>query len=831
MNKNLNTNTNNMSDSSSREIEGSVVRVEVPTQNMNDENIDGIQVKSDTGSQPDPNSIGSGSTQNLRRDVEGAVLDDSSMCVVIPGQMYGEPPKDILLLQDYFRKPVLISTLSWTTATTVQSINPYSLWENLAVINSKFGYYNKRSYNLKLSFSLAASPYHIGAAVIDWNPSNRGSATTAGHQVGYQRRHVLLTPDQSYWELSIPHFSSTPYNVGSAVVSTSKGTIYFAPQFALARVDGAAPGIIAVVIRAWTEDMVLTEPSFIQTMKSNIGKAAESAVNEGVSFLKPLFKTADSIAHLLGFSVVNDTKTGSMSMKNAPNLSSTSGSRPIEVLTTSENNMISPLPLNCGISDPLTIASICSRRGLARLVTSYTTTSAVGDVLVNIPVTPLVAYSSTGFTPLGYVSNLFNYWVGSIAFTITIISSPLQQGAILITHEPSDNQPTSGNNSQAASTARSCIMDISTSKKKTVLVSSVGGTNELLLTRITASGIATDAPTAVFSTACDAGSNAGFLSISVNKALIAPGASSCYIIVEVAAGPDFQLIDYCPENIDSYDYTMLSIKPNTVGIQEDICDLRTKIYRDIRETHSGEKVLSLRPLLNRQSLVQTAVVTVKADNPGVAPILYTSLNLGRFITIQNFKGDTESNAQGYQQDFHDIFNFVSSMFCRRTGGHRVMVRVSYRTTSSSPQFLSISRTVGSLTAQAANNSFYASTTRGYNTTGSESLGGQNYPGGIAMSAAHMRFSNGTAITDCRTNPFVSIEDTPVTLSPYMPDTSVYELRLELRDVYPTETYISVYRAAKQDIQFYEFVGVPLCTSALGTGGTYTSISGITGSIV
>lgn len=799
-------------------IEGRVNGIDPVAINMAVGNVDGLTLSERPKVNDDPNILGSQSEQNASRDIKAAVQDVTSNAIVIPGQSYGNPPREILLLQDYFRKPVLIGTYSWTTSTAVQSLDPYPLWEALAVINSRFSYFNKRSYNLIVSCSLAGSPYHYGMALVDWNPSNRGRPVATTNGVGFQRRHMILTPDVGYYELAIPHFSNTPYVLGSAASAATRGSLAFAPQFALARVDGVAAGTISVVVRAWVDDMVISEPSFCQTMNSKIGQAFEK--------YKPLVQVADTVAALWGYCVENGTGSKAMTVKNTVMLTNTDGERPCEVLTTSVNNMVPPLDVGSNLSDQLTIASLTARRGLIRKISSYTTTSAVGDVLVNIPISPLLNFTNLGVpTPLAYVSNLFNYWVGSLAFTITVYSSPLQQGAILVAHEPSLTAPTNVNNTQAVATAKCCIIDLDTSVKKTIWVSGTNGTNELLRTRVASSGLAPVVPTFYDTATAIAGVTGGYLTISVNKPLIAPAASAVYITVEVAAGPDFQLLDFNGEALSVYDMTMLSTRDPMFTLDESVCDLRIKVFEDVRERHSGEKVVSLRALLQRVGIVQEGVFTVKADNAASVPLLYTTLNVSRLIQINCHRGPTAlTDAQAQKIEYNDLYNYVSNVFARRSGGQRYVVKLSYRTTTMSPQYASAHRVDGSYTPYLAANSYYASTTRGLNNTGAGSIGGQFYPGNLALLGLRKYLNNGLAQTDLRSNPYLAFEDTPVTASPFLGDVAFFELALDMRDVYASETFYTVYRAAKEDTEFYEFVGCPELSARSPTTMTRTTLS-------
>ncbi len=774
---------------------------------------------------PDPNVIGTGSEQNLDRDIELEVVDKASAHVRVLGQNYGRPPDKILLLQDYFKKPVLIGTYSWTTATAVQTLAPYALWEALAVVNSKFGYYNKRSYNLKVSLSLAASPYHIGAAIVDWNPCDRGSATDAlgGSFIGSQRRHVVLTADNSYFELAIPHYDSTPYEIGSTAAGANKGTLAFKPLAALSRCDGTAPGTIVVTVRAWTEDMAMYEPSFIQTMMHK-GNSYDSSATEDVNTLANgaaaftrlagrVGQRVESVMAKLGLTVKSDSSAHAMIPRSVGSFAVVDGTRQIDTLTAYDTNYITPMEDGSNLGDQLTIGSITSRRGMIIASTVYNTTLATGDIIMNIPVNPMLTNVATtyGVTPLGYVSNLFNYWVGSIAFTVTVYSSPLQQGAILIAHEPCSTAPAAGNNSQAAATAKACVIDLATSKKKTLLVSSANGTNELLITRNTANSVT--APSVRWLSASGTavtGASAGYLTISVNKPLIAPGASNVIITVEVAAGPDFQLFDYNPEFIDMFTQTMLAIVPPTGNIEEQTCDLRLKVFDDVRKAHAGEEIVSLRALLNRPHFVQYAPLSAKSTVTPVAATLYPNLNVNRILTFSNFKNEASSVIVQARVPVTDLVNYVSGMFARRTGGMRYTIATSYRVTDSSPQYISLYRGDGGM---PTTNSFYNG---GFYGTANTNLG-QSYPWTTTQCWGSLVTQGcGNVIQDMRSNPISTIEDTPVSVSPYLSDNSQIGIWLFMRNAYATDTCFLVYRSAKPDLNFYEFVGVPVLSTASRT---------------
>jgi len=697
---------------------------------------------------------------------------------------------------------------------------------------------------LKVSFALAGSPYHIGAAVVDWNPCDRGSATSiangASPYVGVQRRHVILTPDNSYMELAIPHYSDTPYEIGSAAAGANKGNLSFRPLLALLRCDGTAPGGITVTVRAWTEDMVLCEPSFIQTMKSMKGDSYETtatqdvntAANGAAAFTRLAGRVGqrlETMAAKLGLTVKSDNNAMAMVPKSTTQFATVDGKRPVDTLTAYETNYITPMEDGSGLGDQITIGSLTSRRGMLIALSNYDTTSTVGDVLFNLPVTPMLAAGAGPYlpTPLAMASALFMKWAGSLAFTITVYSSPLQQGAILIAHEPCSTAPTSANNTQAAATVKACVLDLATSKKKTVLVSSVGGTNELLNVKPTFNGITAPANCFIaYSGTAVAGTSAGYLTISVNKPLIAPGASKVFITIEVAAGPDFQLFDYNTEHIDRYTMSMLSIESPSVDHDETQCDLRYKVYSNVRKVHAGEEIVSFRAMLNRPHVVQFAPMTQKLAGATLA-VQYRTVNYMRNLKFSTFRNEAQISALAARAPVTDLVNWISSMFARRTGGMRYNFAISYRPTTNAPQFASVFR---SSEGMDATDSVYPNTYFQDLSSVSGSLGTTTYPNGTYASAFWNVLGAGSTLVDLRLNSVLSVEDTPVTNSPFVDDYSYLGIWLSMRDVYAIDTSILTYRYAKPDLNFYEFVGCPVMTTRTQNNLTLSAVANADGSI-
>lgn len=805
MNQNSQISTNNPSTKVETQTEGPV--------HVNDE-LNHINERATNAKEmgKDPNVISSNKGNNLMRDT--LLMEEDAACPVpIIAQRYSRPAPDLLPAQDYFRKPVLISTILWTTSVTTQTINPYSLWENLAVVNSKFGYYNRRSYNLKLSFSLVGSPYHIGVCVVDWNPSGRGVATTLAKFVGYQRRHVTLTPQLSFSELEIPHWSNTPYRVGSAPVSTSYGTLSFAFYAPLSRADAAAPGTITIQVRAWTEDMVQSEPSFTQT--SGVIRGAIDFGKTAVSLAGKFVSSADWVASMLGFSIHSTYESSTMVTQTASNLTCADGNRPTNSLNVFSNNVIMPYNDCKGYTDELLFRSFTSRPGLLQVYT-VTSVQAINTVIANIPIHPMLCIGAkTMLTPTGSAALSFSHWTGSLVFGVEVISSPLQQGSILIAHEPSSAVvPITGNIGQAASTARSCIMDISETTYMRFIVSAAGGTNEILdccPPRITYSSTTTN-PMVELTDTPVAGKHAGYLSISINKPIISPGASQIHLLVSMFAGPDFQLLDYNGENIQQFSATSLAVteQNNDVMKGQTFCDLRMHVYSDIRKQHAGEAIISFRPLLQRYAPVLTGTPFLKADTvlTPVAAGVQQTYSQTTFFSVSN-KGNLGLGVTGRTaplMDVPDLMGFVGAHFARATGGQRVLVMNSYRASSFSPQLALVSPTDIIQQDQSLNNATIA-------IPASPAVVATNaatdWAAPVNFAARKQWLASGAVLQDLRQNPTLSAEYTHVGQSPFMPDASGFVFYALWRDCYNLDQYMDVLRAAKPDINYYEFVGCPL----------------------
>jgi hypothetical protein len=340
------------------------------------------------------------------------------------------------------------------------------------------------------------------------------------------------------------------------------------------------------------------------------------------------------------------------------------------------------------------------------------------------------------------------------------------------------------------------------------MVSSCGATTEVLTCAPNRLGDA--APSNPFIDIAAAGianRTAGRFVIAVNKPLTAPGASKCIITVSVEAGQDFEYLGYIGEHVAEFTYTSLAVESAVSGPVVKDCDLRIHEFKNpIARDHTGERILSLRALLQRPNYVGTGTTFVKSSGTEPNSLTFNLCTASHTIECHNYKGvstaySTIADRTQCYYDINDTYNMVSACFARRSGGLRVSIAFS---------------------TGPASGAFYGAasmcqvTTSDNITLGTSPLNFQSTVKGVCwydfnelqlLNMAYF-FNNGTSLQDLSKNPVLNVEYTPTDQTTYLADNTNIILFTQGRHFVPLDTMYHVFRSAKPDMQFYEFVGTP-----------------------
>jgi phosphotransferase system IIB component len=236
------------------------------------------------------------------------------------------------------------------------------------------------------------------------------------------------------------------------------GCLVLVPNCPLRRADNATAGTAPIVIRCWVKDFESIGPTRfefatqsetytgpISSVTHSFGRAAEALekvpiIGSVAGMAKDGFDFVRNIAHLFGFSRPNKTTSNPMYV-----LASQVGLTDNEiVLNACSYSKDRAVPLDaCDIDgcdyDNMAISRMVSKSSLCR-VFSWNTVDPIGQVLLDMPVDPMVIMYDTinTFYPtaLAGVCLPFKYWTGSLVYEVLVVSSKFHSGTIRCQYDP-----------------------------------------------------------------------------------------------------------------------------------------------------------------------------------------------------------------------------------------------------------------------------------------------------------------------------------------------------------------------------------------------------------
>lgn len=549
-------------------------------------------------------------------------------------------------LKEFFARPVRIGTFTWNESDAVATSHTYNPW-NLFFADSRVQYklnnYAFIQCDLKVKILINSSPFYYGSMYCGYQPLPAFTPSTIitdasnRHLMLYsQRPCVWLTPQRNEGaEMTLPFlYPQNWLNAQSASDMTNMGQLTFLNYTALASANGVTGSGVTIAIYAWAENVRLSGPSValatqsdtweVQGKTDEYGKGPVSSVATAIAktagALKSIpiigrFATAteigasavSSIAKLFGWTnvpVIADV----MPFRNTPfpPMASTEIGYPIDKLTIDSKNELTVDPAAIGMKpdDELAVATLVQKDSFLTS-TSWTTAQAVDTILFSSRVTPIMFDLNSGantatsyYTPMAWVGALFANWRGDVIFKFRIVASQYHKGRLRISFDPSG---TAGQN---------VISDATTSNVVFTQIVDLGEQEEVEFripyqqalpylrtpkwSALTIPWSISASPTFAHSAIFDNGT----ITVRVQTALTAPVASSTVAIMVFVRGA---------ENLEYANPRELPAnKPTMFAVQADSNILGTAKPKDDETrhlVHFGERIVSLRPLLRRYSMV------------------------------------------------------------------------------------------------------------------------------------------------------------------------------------------------------------------------------------
>lgn len=380
-------------------------------------------------------------------------------------------PSDDVSLGDFFSRPIIISTTTWTPG-----VSPYSLtiypWDlffgstrninrlnNFKIMNSK----------LKIKIVINGNPFYYGSLLVDYVPLRVYDAvtpigvSTLDYAVGAsQRLHCLIDPTSSQGGIiDLPFI--WPEN-GLDIVNfdfSAVGALNIRELVALKHANGSTTPL-TINVFAWAEDMSLSIPTSVNT-SALVPQASEvdmkpssvlSATARAASSLSRLpwigpYALATSMvanglgvfARLFGFSrpaVI--TEATAMRATNIGELAVTDKKENVQRLVADSRQelTIDPSVIGVKLPDELTIAYIAGKESWIDNF-PWTTSAVEGTLLFNVRVSPEITRINgvVNYLPAcAFAAMPFKYWRGTMKYRFHIVCSEYHKGRLLFVYDP-----------------------------------------------------------------------------------------------------------------------------------------------------------------------------------------------------------------------------------------------------------------------------------------------------------------------------------------------------------------------------------------------------------
>lgn len=551
-------------------------------------------------------------------------------------------------LGDFLSRPVLIASLTWTEGASFNAyIQPWSQFFNIAAIKRKLDNYYMLRCNLHVKFVINASPFYYGGICAAYNPLYVFNTTIpyAGSELNTisQRPCVWLYPQNSQGgELVLPFvYHKNFFDATDNTDLQQMGNIDMYSAGILRNANTVAGTDVDIQVFAWASELELAGPTNSLSLQSKamtltrgakdeyqhdgaISKTASAVARyanqlSSIPWLTP-YATATSfasgavanIAAIFGYTRVPNVADVDFYKPSAlPHFASTDIGEPIEKLTLDSKNELSIDSQICGVSlnDELNISSIVTREFYLSDV-AWASTDVFGSDLYNMQISPhlLKAIPQTQqttviFSPMSYVSKLFDYWRGDIIIRLKFICSKFHKGRVHVSWDP--RQANWGDSiTNITTTAYSQIVDISKDTDVEFRIPYTQPTAYLPTVGSTTNGN-------YYSSGGSAGKSDfanGNLLIKVLNQQTSPVANADVRILVFARGADNMEFasprdiwpGYSPYIVQSaeqeYEYEGDMVVSKNMGVKPSSADA------SINLVHMGETVPSLRPLIQRTSI-------------------------------------------------------------------------------------------------------------------------------------------------------------------------------------------------------------------------------------
>lgn len=511
----------------------------------------------------------------------------------------------------FLERKVKIATYTWGVGTDFsQNLQPWQLLLSNAAVARKLQNYHLFKANMKLTFYMNGTPFHMGMILASYRYLNKPNETViiGGDSqlvTRSQRPHIFMNVSTNKNGcLCVPFFSPANYLAltSKTFSATEIGTLNI-DSFAPLRQINAGTDNVTITVFAELEDVILAAPTsnlvalsgllpdFIFEFEPQSKNSNKSEHEEEGIISKPASAIADMAGKLTSFPVIGPfalaTQMGAGAVSDIAKLFGFSKPIQLKDVTPMRNYPVSSLSLCEGAdtsqkltltgkqeltidprtvqlppSDDLSIKSFTSRESYITKF-GWDVTDLVDSTVFCIDVDPMAEHRTdlaggSRYIPtsLSYVSRPFDSWSGTLKYRFQVVASQYHRGRISVIYDPTG--PLSA--PDVYNTTFNTIIDLDEGRDFTIEVGwqqdlpylSIDGQDPTRL--FYAAGAAPQNKTAARSFAN------GILYVRVVNELVTPDATSgVEVIVSISAGDDFELVNPNGVSIDSlHHYVPLS---------------------------------------------------------------------------------------------------------------------------------------------------------------------------------------------------------------------------------------------------------------------------------
>lgn len=726
-------------------------------------------------------------------------------------------------IPEFLARPYLCASGAWTNAllpsANITSVNPLDIITTNPHYANKIEGYNLIRATFHIRVVINANPFQQGMLLMHFLPQT-DEVSVQGHNLAWrnanlttktQHPNVIIDCKDSVGVLSIPYvapssfysFTTQDYKWGTVyldvmarlqTVNLTNANVDYSVYCYFSDVELAAPIVAQSGKGTKYKSPVLTRETntlyggkTISNALNAVGDAAASLA--GIPMLSAvagptnvLFKGAASIAGALGYSKPNvDTGIQPM-LRTADRYSATNdgvdGAVPLALMTT--QGITRSVGLSYTDQDEMSFNFLKTREAFIE-TTNWTASTAVGTTLYSKYINPLNLYSigSTPHTtnliwytgpPVFYLSNIFQFWRGSIVIKFKFAKTAFHTGRLQVTWTPAD-------------TTVPVVPTLVTSdiSLREIIDLSVSDEFELTL------------PYMVNSSYLKTDESSGYITIKVLNQLRAPDSvvQSIDMLSFIRGGSDFEL--QVPAGDPA---TSVAISPElgedpSIIVKDAVGGVEPEKPSMLYAQHSiGENFSSVRQLLTRYSQIYFRNWDSAVYTNGV--LLWPWFVGLKYLSLSSITSG--SNMGG------DMYSFIAPLY------HFYRGSVKIRFTSTSPTYAPIkayldTRFLIAPTQSVENVSTTIGSTSTVNwatsTVASPGLSWMVTDNAIGVQSFHVPYYSKykcSLVIPNSSNPYIPIDKSqPIT---------------RLAIVAPTQTAPTISRAIGEDFQFSLFLGCP-----------------------